>query len=311
MKTFVLIAGLVALQPRVDSADRIVELTALVLNTNDAADVHEHDPRLVAFNNVAALTYNKPAPATGKVQAGLAEMADDEIMIVDPQERIFRFDELYPEGLALSAACSGVNALNDCRRADGKAVIKNRIVFTGAWTVRPIEIDSKHQPRGDEIDLSTLGFVSLKPPLVSSFETSVAAGVLLETDQAVTLDAAGVNIPLATISDCAGWHFGPGPCSFIKLTNLPKSGGEPAPPCGSRNGQVDSHFHLIYALFAPPPPPPPPQKSSPRPLYVPFNRQEDKGACSRFLQPAGGPGDNPPRVKCPTALLPKTTTTSR
>jgi hypothetical protein len=286
MKTHVLLAGLIALAPQVDPQGKIVGITALILKADEETLGHlghTHEALLLVYG-ANGQTFQNPSNTTLTAGTGT-------VHIDDPNERILDFGRLLPKGESLREECISGDVQTKCLRPDGKPALIGRVTLKGAWTLRPMEIDYDYFPHPNEDDLSIFGFVSYAAPHVSSLGVSLAGGVLFETEESVALTVNGKAVPVSSIPDCSAYHLGGGACSYLRASNLPKSG-LPAPRCGQRNGEVDSHFDLIYELF----------ESKPTYRYLPFNRLEDVGACQRFLQ-RPGPGDYPPRIKCPTALL--------
>jgi len=292
MKTFVVLAGLIALVPQVDQQGN-VQITALILRADGQVlghPVHPHEPLIRFFGGGGQVFQNSKA-ATLTAGSG-------SITIVDPNRRILGLNTLYPRGLPLKNDClSGGEPQTSCRRPDGSPALVGRVTFKGAWTLRPVEIDYLQSPRPNDIDTTVLGFVSYQQPHVSTVEVSVAGAILFETDQPLSAQVDGQSVSPPAIPSCAVFNLDPVQCSFIRVSNLPKTGGPAGPKCGERQGEVDEHFDLIYGIFD--------SSSTAQPLtfrYLPFNRTEDVVTCQRILHPPG-PGDAPPRIKCPSTLL--------
>ena len=285
MKTYVLVAGLIALLPHVDSQGKIVAVTALILSAEGRVlgeDVHPHEPLLGVYEHSTV-----PNPRSATLKAGTGRIGID-----DPFERILDFDRLYPRGGLLRQDCITGDVQTKCLKANGKPALVGRVTLEGSWTVRPVDLDFNYNPRPDDIDLTTLGFLSYSPPHVSHVEGIVAGAVLFETTESVKLVVDGNTVDVKQVADCAKYHLGQDPCALVAIRNLPKSGGMPdRPRCGQRRGEVDAHFDLMYEVL----------DTKPAHRYVPFNQKEDVEACRRLLTP--GTGDNPPRIKCPTTMM--------
>ena len=292
MNTFIVLTGLMLMVPDPDYKG----LTILVVEAANAGDrygtpIHKHEPKYSDLVNTAttgALTGNWEVNSSG---TGLIS--------IPSKNAFFDLDELYKQAplSAVIPQCLGANFATapECK-INGKSMVVARIRVTGEWTVTPIPINIKKEPRAKVSDDSHYGFVYVPkgqlPLALRNVSSHLAGGVLLThpagkvvrisdgmTDYAAGLvegTDASCDLRFGRLEKCKAFRF------MNTTEHVATAGGVL---------EIEHDIDLLYDLLSNPP-------ATRR--YLPFMRLEDVAATAAL---GGGAAGSPDPRPCPPGTI--------
>jgi hypothetical protein len=300
MKTFVVLAGLMVIVPRVDPRGQWRELTVLVLNV-DAANRPADEPPHHHVTTVTNLggKFHRPhlegdwilkSNAVGRPM----ELVGDERYLV--LERIYGSQSALPP---MRPECHTGKVIAGCIDADQNPLVRAVLTFKGGWRIRPVEITHDREPRALVYDDSTWGFMALPSnkllPQSSPPEVQLSAGLILEPLDDTVPEIMENKVSIGSLEAlprpevCALFTGYAGNCAVLRFLNVMhaiSSQGEAQP-------NVDFTQDVIYELFTKEPPV----------RYVTELRKDARPEVMDLLYPGGG-GSPFPRPCPPPTFAP-------
>ncbi len=310
MKTFVFLAGLMVIVPRVDPRGEWQGLTVLVLDVEAAAKAtgaphHHHVTTVTNFGG----TFHEPLTGAWTLRsnaAGPMEIVGDDRYLV--LERIYGSDSSLPP---MQADCYGTKFATHCRndKKYDNALVRAVLHFKGGWRIRPVEITHDREPRALVYDDSLWGFLPFPAnnlaPRSSPPDVQLSGGLILEPlddhddDDANDVTFETPNQPLGTLASlrpqvCHLFAGHAGRCAVVRFLNVMH-----AMSFGQEDKQViDFTQDLVYDLFRDEK-----DQTEPPVRYLTVLRKDARPEVMDILYPGGG-GTPFPRPCPPPTFAP-------